>query len=44
MCEWARIRCSRASASTSGVERDPGEVHASVIPHLASSSTNAAIR
>jgi len=37
-------RGSRASASTSGVERDPGEVQASVMPQRASSSTNAAIR
>jgi hypothetical protein len=40
-CEVARIRGSRASESTSGVEREPGEVHASFNPQRASSSTNA---
>ena len=42
MCEWARRPGWRASASTSGAERDPGEVHASVTPQRASSSTKAA--
>ena len=37
-CEVARIRGSRASESTSGVERDPGEVQASRRPQRASSS------
>ena len=32
MCECARSRGSRASARTSGVERDPGDVQASVMP------------
>src|SRR3954449_10546516 len=41
MCEVQRSRPSRTSASTSGVERDPGEVHASVMPQRTSSSTNA---
>ena len=40
-CEWQRSRSSRASVSTSGVQREPGEVHASRIPQRASSSTNA---
>ena len=40
-CEVARIRGSRASDSTSGVEREPGEVHASRRPQRASSSTKA---
>jgi hypothetical protein len=43
MWECARSRGLRASASTSGVEREPGEVQASVIPQRASSSTKAAI-
>ena len=41
MWEVARIRGSRASESTSGVEREPGEVHASRRPQRASSSTKA---
>src|SRR3954470_4315262 len=41
MCDVQRRRPSRTSASTSGVERDPGEVHASVMPQRTSSSTNA---
>src|SRR3954454_14475477 len=41
MCDVQRSRPSRTSASTSGVERDPGEVHASVMPQRTSSSTNA---
>ena len=41
MCEVARMRGSRASESTSGVEREPGEVHASRRPQRASSSTKA---
>ena len=36
-----RSRASRASESTSGVERDPGDVHASRTPQRTSSSTNA---
>ena len=41
MWEVARIRGSRASESTSGVEREPGEVHASRRPQRASSSAKA---
>ena len=41
MCEVARMRGSRASESTSGVEREPGDVHASRRPQRASSSTKA---
>ena len=41
MCEVARIRGSRARLSTSGVEREPGDVHASLSPQRASSSTKA---
>src|SRR4051794_38010173 len=40
-CENASIRRSRASAMTSGVEREPGEVQAARMPQRASSSTNA---
>ena len=36
-----RRRSSRASASTSGAQREPGEVQAARIPQRASSSTNA---
>ena len=39
--EVARIRGSRASESTSGVEREPGDVQASRTPQRASSSANA---
>ena len=39
--EWHSSRGSRASVSTSGAQRDPGEVHAIRIPQRASSSTNA---
>ena len=35
------MRASRASVSTSGVEREPGDVHASRSPQRTSSSTNA---
>ena len=41
MCEVARSRGSRASESTSGVEREPGDVHTSRSPQRASSSANA---
>ena len=41
MCEKQRRRPSRASASTSGDEREPGDVQASRTPQRASSSTNA---
>jgi 2-succinyl-6-hydroxy-2,4-cyclohexadiene-1-carboxylate synthase len=40
-CEWQRSRPSRTRASTSGLEREPGEVQASVTPQRASSSANA---
>src|SRR4051794_143912 len=40
-CEVAAIRSSFASESTSGVEREPGEVTAWRSPQRASSSTNA---
>lgn len=40
-CDHAGNRPSRASARTSGVERDPGEVQAPAIPQRASSSTKA---
>ncbi len=39
--EKHRSRGSRASDSTSGAQRDPGDVQAARIPHRASSSTNA---
>jgi hypothetical protein len=41
MCEWQRSRGSRARLRTSGVQREPGEVHASRSPQRASSSTKA---
>ena len=41
MWEKQRSRCSRASDSTSGAQRDPGEVQAARIPQRASSSTKA---
>ena len=41
MCEKQRSLGSRASDSTSGVLRDPGEVQAWVMPQRASSSQNA---
>jgi hypothetical protein len=41
MCDQQRIRGSRTSESTIGVDRDPGEVHACCIPHRASSSQKA---
>src|SRR5262249_60380573 len=39
--EKQRRRGSCASVSTSGAERDPGEVHAALMPQRASSSANA---
>ena len=44
MCEWQRSRGSRARLSTSGVQREPGEVQASRSPQRASSSTKARSR
>ncbi len=41
MCDHDRIRCSRTSERTIGVEREPGDVHACCIPQRASSSQNA---
>src|SRR3954447_23500198 len=41
MWEVERIRGSRARESTSGVEREPGEVHACSSPQRASSSAKA---
>src|SRR3954452_14009556 len=41
MCEVARMRGSRARESTSGVEREPGAVHACSSPQRASSSAEA---
>src|SRR5215208_5168467 len=41
MWDVLRMRGSRASDSTSGVEREPGDVHASRRPQRASSSTKA---
>src|SRR3954468_24414186 len=41
MCEVERMRGSRASESTSGVEREPGDVHACSSPQRASSSAKA---
>src|SRR5258705_9485645 len=41
MCDVQRRRPSRTSARTSGVEREPGDVDASVTPQRTSSSTNA---
>ena len=41
MCDQARIRGSRASDRTIGVQRDPGAVHACSIPLRASSSQKA---
>src|SRR4051812_19081171 len=41
ICDHALMRCSRASASSSGELRDPGEVTAWRIPQRASSSTKA---
>ena len=38
MCDQARIRGSRASDRTIGVQRDPGAVHACSMPQRASSS------
>src|SRR5947199_135838 len=43
-CDVHRSRPSRTSASTSGVEREPGDVQASVTPQRTSSSTNARSR
>ncbi|MEZ5123443.1 MAG: hypothetical protein R2736_18015 [Solirubrobacterales bacterium] len=40
-CEWQRSRPSRTRLRTTGVDRDPGDVHASVAPQRHSSSTNA---
>ncbi len=40
-CEWTASRPSRTSASTSGVEREPGDVHAWRTPLRTSSSVNA---
>src|SRR3954453_19670160 len=40
-CEKHGKRPSRTSARTSGVDREPGEVHAPAIEHRASSSANA---
>ena len=40
-CDQQRIRGSRTSDSTIGVEREPGEVQAWRIPQRASSSQNA---
>src|SRR3954471_23316988 len=44
ICDVQRRRPSRTRASTSGVERDPGEVTASTTPQRTSSSTNARSR
>ena len=41
MCDQVRIRGSRASDSTIGVLREPGDVHACCMPQRASSSQNA---
>jgi hypothetical protein len=41
MCELDRIPGSRASDSTSGVEREPGDVQACSSPQRASSSAKA---
>ncbi len=41
MCDQQRIRGSRTSERTIGVERDPGAVQACSIPQRASSSQNA---
>src|SRR4051812_22640158 len=41
ICDVQRRRPSRTSASTSGVDREPGEVTASTTPQRTSSSTNA---
>ncbi len=41
MCDQHRIRGSRTSASTTGVDREPGDVQASRRPQRASSSQNA---
>ena len=40
-CDQARRPGSRASASASGAEREPGDVHASVMPQRTSSSQKA---
>ena len=41
MCDQQRIRGSRTSESTIGVQREPGDVHACSSPQRASSSQNA---
>ena len=41
MCDVARSRGSRPATRTSGVERLPGDVHASRMPQRTSSSANA---